>query len=109
MLQEQLKGHAHYESVINSCSVIINLQAIGDPGQGWGNAIVYVMLSPMVRRKLIPQACHDWFKSSINWLVSLASASLREERQPLQTTGEHHNAEQQSSYSSSRPRVSTSL
>ena len=28
-------------------------QAIGDPGQGWGNAILYVFMSPAVRNQLI--------------------------------------------------------
>ena len=41
-----------------------SLQAIGDPGQGWGNAILYVFLSPVVRDKVLVtpiQSCMAWF------------------------------------------------
>jgi len=32
-------------------------QAIGDGGQGWGNAILYVFLSPTIRHKLFGEPC----------------------------------------------------
>lgn len=32
-------------------------QAIGDGGQGWGNAILYVFLSPTIREKLCNALC----------------------------------------------------
>ena len=33
------------------------LQAIGDGGQGWGNAILYIFLSPVIRQRLIGEWC----------------------------------------------------
>ena len=33
------------------------MQAIGDGGQGWGNAILYVFLSPTIREKLCNALC----------------------------------------------------
>ena len=32
-------------------------QAIGDGGQGWGNAILYIFLSPIIRERLIQEWC----------------------------------------------------
>lgn len=32
---------------------MLSLQAIGDPGQGWGNAILYVLLSDTIRKRMI--------------------------------------------------------
>lgn len=32
-------------------------QAIGDGGQGWGNAILYIFLSPVIRERLIGEWC----------------------------------------------------
>ena len=29
------------------------MQAVGDGGQGWGNALLYVFLSPVIRKELI--------------------------------------------------------
>lgn len=33
------------------------LQAIGDGGQGWGNAILYIFMSPVMRERLIGEWC----------------------------------------------------
>ena len=33
------------------------MQAIGDPGQGWCNAIFYIVLSPVYGRRLIVTPC----------------------------------------------------
>ncbi len=33
------------------------MQAIGDGGQGWGNAVLYVLLSPTVRTRLYNSLC----------------------------------------------------
>ena len=33
------------------------LQAIGDPGQGWGNAILYIFMSPVMRERLFCKPC----------------------------------------------------
>ena len=35
----------------------LSFQAIGDGGQGWGNAILYVFLSPTIREKLCNTLC----------------------------------------------------
>ena len=32
-------------------------QAIGDGGQGWGNAILYIFLSPVIRQRLLGEWC----------------------------------------------------
>lgn len=37
--------------------MFISLQAIGDGGQGWGNAILYIFLSPIIRERLIGEWC----------------------------------------------------
>ena len=37
--------------------LLILFQAIGDGGQGWGNAILYVFLSPTIREKLCNTLC----------------------------------------------------
>lgn len=37
--------------------VLAILQAIGDGGQGWGNAILYIFLSPVIRERLIGEWC----------------------------------------------------
>ena len=39
------------------CHLYISPQAVGDGGQGWGNAILYIFLSPMVRERLIIEWC----------------------------------------------------
>ena len=33
------------------------MQAIGDGGQGWGNAICYIFLSPVMRARLVGEWC----------------------------------------------------
>ena len=35
------------------------IQAIGDGGQGWGNAVLYIFLSPVIRQELF---CWSFFK-----------------------------------------------
>ncbi len=32
-----------------------SMQAVGDPGQGWGNAILYIFLSPTIRHRLFTE------------------------------------------------------
>lgn len=42
--------------VSNTCIIMCtHLQAIGDGGQGWSNAILYIFLSPTIRRQLFVQ------------------------------------------------------
>lgn len=38
---------------------MVLLQAIGDGGQGWGNAILYIFLSPTMRRRLFGNPCEE--------------------------------------------------
>ncbi len=33
-------------------------KAIGDGGQGWGNAILYIFLSPSIRQRLFGEPCN---------------------------------------------------
>lgn len=37
------------------------MQAVGDGGQGWGNAILYVFLSPVIRSRLFKEPLEDCF------------------------------------------------
>ena len=61
-------------------SIILCLQAIGDPGQGWGNAVIYVLLSPIVRRKLMSSVYHACLKSMAGWIASMANTTYDEEQ-----------------------------
>ncbi len=47
-----LVTHAH--SFIH---LLYLFQAIGDGGQGWGNAICYILLSPVMRARLVGEWC----------------------------------------------------
>ena len=40
-------------NTIKVVKILVILQAIGDPGQGWCNAILYIFFSPIYRRKII--------------------------------------------------------
>ena len=39
------------------CCFLFVVQAIGDPGQGWANTILFVFLSPAVRQRLLKCCC----------------------------------------------------
>ena len=43
--------------------VFLFLQAIGDGGQGWGNAILYIFFSPVIRSRLFKEPCEDCFEA----------------------------------------------
>ena len=50
--------HAHV-CVLQTCVLysighysLVSLQAVGDGGQGWSNALIYIFLSPTIRRQL---------------------------------------------------------
>eukprot|EP00731_Ephydatia_muelleri_P015042 Em0008g762a len=49
-------------------------QAIGDPGQGWANAMLYILLSSVYRRKLI----YTPLIALASYLVTIASRTLQE-------------------------------
>ena len=42
-------------------SVCLIIQAIGDGGQGWGNALLYVFLSPTIRTQVLWDPCSRLF------------------------------------------------
>ena len=39
------------------------MQAIGDGGQGWGNAILYIFFSPVIRARLFKEPFEDCFEA----------------------------------------------
>ena len=46
------------------------LQAIGDPGQGWANAVLYILLSPTIRHRLSWKPCRTC-KNNISELLAV--------------------------------------
>ena len=55
----------------NSSSHFACTQAIGDGGQGWGNAILYVFLSPTIRHKLFGEPCAILLRRAQDKLLQL--------------------------------------
>ena len=55
------------------CVYYVVLQAVGDPGQGWGNAILFIFLSPNVRHRLFRGCCQIKTKLSASHLTSPVS------------------------------------
>ena len=53
------------------CLTHYSLQAIGDGGQGWGNAILYVFLSPTMRQKLFTDPCEKCLGAAENRVALL--------------------------------------
>ena len=53
------------------CLTHYSLQAIGDGGQGWGNAILYVFLSPTIRQKLFTDPCEKCLGAAENRIALL--------------------------------------
>lgn len=39
------------------------MQAVGDGGQGWGNAVLYVFLSPVIRSRLFIEPFQDCYEA----------------------------------------------
>ena len=68
--------------MVTACFPLI-LQAIGDPGQGWGNAILYIFMSPMMRERLFCKPCRRSFRRIgrvlLTFAPSTASADAGEE------------------------------
>ena len=54
-------------------------QAIGDPGQGWGNAILYVFMSPVVRKQLITNPLRKLIRKTGSHATA---ATMREKKDP---------------------------
>ena len=46
-------------------SAFFLLQSIGDGGQGWGNAILYILLAPRIRNRLCVHPCKKCCKESL--------------------------------------------
>ncbi len=50
-------------------------QAIGDSGQGWCNAILYIILSPIMRRKLCGEPCESCLQATERKLQKLIESN----------------------------------
>ena len=50
------------------------MQAIGDGGQGWGNAVLYVFLSPVIRKRLIKRPCRNCLDATAIRIEALLEA-----------------------------------
>ncbi|KAL5491300.1 hypothetical protein EMCRGX_G016562 [Ephydatia muelleri] len=58
---------------ITAVKILRIFQAIGDPGQGWANAILYILLSSVYRRKLI----YTPLIALASYLVAIATRTLQ--------------------------------
>ena len=56
-------------------------QAIGDPGQGWGNAILYVFMSPVVRKQLITNPLRKLIRKAGRAMLAVGGDSSNDERE----------------------------
>ena len=54
-------------------------QAIGDPGQGWGNAILYVFMSPVVRKQLITNPLRKLIRKTGRAMMAVGGDSSNDE------------------------------
>ena len=51
-----------FQEFCDSYTVLIYLQAIGDPGQGWANAILYLAMTKSIRRWVLKKCrCVRWW------------------------------------------------
>ncbi len=57
-------------------------QAIGDGGQGWCNAILYIILSPMMRRKLCGEPCESCLQATEKRLQKLLESNASDQPAP---------------------------
>lgn len=44
--------------VLHIDQVSLFCQSVGDGGQGWGNVLLYIILSPKIRQRLLYDLCH---------------------------------------------------
>ena len=63
-------------------------QAIGDPGQGWGNAILYVFMSPVVRKQLITNPLRKLVRTT-RAMLAVGGDSSNNEREEGSDQGLH--------------------
>ena len=69
-------------------------QAIGDGGQGWGNAILYVFLSPTIREKLCNALCGncmDALEGRLGVLLDSETAGSRNVQDKMTDNGTTRN------------------
>ena len=73
--------------VIYILHAVSTLQAIGDGGQGWGNCILYTLLSSEIRKKLLqkmrrlfgcPDCCRDADHTNMTFSLNALLSSLME-------------------------------
>ena len=65
-------------------------QAIGDGGQGWGNAILYVFLSPTIRERLcnaLCGSCMDALEGRLGLLLDSETAGSRNVQEKVTEDG----------------------
>jgi len=75
-LSPTLTSDTHVQAYVNTqqplhCLAHCSAQAIGDGGQGWGNAILYVFLSPTIRQKLFTDPCEKCLGAAENKIALL--------------------------------------
>ena len=63
------------------CFILFNSQGIGDPGQGWGNAILYIFMSPVVRKQLITNPLRKLIRNTGRAMVAVGGDSSNDERE----------------------------
>lgn len=61
-------------------TILYSLQAIGDGGQGWGNALLYIFLSPVIRQELF---CWSFIKC-----IQFIGKKMRAIGEKMETAGE---------------------
>ena len=61
------------------------VQAVGDGGQGWGNAILYIFFSPVMRSRLFKEPFEDCYDTIKDKLYT------RDDYNSLVHSGEIHN------------------
>ena len=66
----------HASCLFHSC---IHWQAIGDPGQGWGNAVLYVFMSPVVRKQLITNPLRKLIRKAGRAMMAVGGDSSNDE------------------------------
>ena len=59
----------------NNCMLYQCTQAIGDGGQGWCNAILYIFFSPTIRRKLFGAPCESCLQTAERKLLKLLESN----------------------------------
>ena len=77
------------------CFILFYWQAIGDPGQGWGNAILYVFMSPVVRKQLITNPLRKLIRKTGRVMMAVGGDSSNDEREEGSNVEENRQEELQ--------------